>query len=151
MNSDTEPASDEILHSFLRDRDVPCPLCGYNLRNLTGGRCPECGNDLVLRVGVTEPRLGAFLVLLVACCTGFGGSLLFSLIALSAAPRNWWEKPAALVLLAQLLLTGVLLPVIVKKRPRFRRLSVSTQKTLAAIMCMLVGMHWACVIALFRE
>jgi hypothetical protein len=25
------------------DRDVPCPLCEYNLRGLTDPRCPECG------------------------------------------------------------------------------------------------------------
>jgi hypothetical protein len=25
------------------DRDVPCPLCGYNLRGLAEPRCPECG------------------------------------------------------------------------------------------------------------
>lgn len=25
------------------DRDLPCPLCEYNLRNATEPRCPECG------------------------------------------------------------------------------------------------------------
>lgn len=26
------------------DRDVPCPLCDYNLRGIDGARCPECGH-----------------------------------------------------------------------------------------------------------
>jgi hypothetical protein len=25
------------------DQDIPCPLCGYNLRGLPEARCPECG------------------------------------------------------------------------------------------------------------
>jgi hypothetical protein len=27
------------------ERDVPCPLCDYNLRGLTEPRCPECGHQ----------------------------------------------------------------------------------------------------------
>ena len=26
------------------DQALPCPLCGYDLRGLSGGRCPECGH-----------------------------------------------------------------------------------------------------------
>lgn len=36
---------------FLRERDVPCPSCGYNLRGCAEGKCPECGRDIVLGVG----------------------------------------------------------------------------------------------------
>jgi hypothetical protein len=50
---------DEVarLLEYLRERDVPCPLCNYNLRNLTRPQCPECRQDLTLTVGVTRPRL----------------------------------------------------------------------------------------------
>jgi len=45
--------TDPWLIEFLRDRDQPCPLCRYNLRDLTSNRCPECGQMLQLLV---EPR-----------------------------------------------------------------------------------------------
>src|SRR5436309_2556110 len=32
----------QALIDFLRDRDVACPLCRYNLRGLTSARCREC-------------------------------------------------------------------------------------------------------------
>lgn len=47
------PMSDsaaDLLQTYLADRDVPCPGCGYNLRGHTGARCPECGVRLVLGV-----------------------------------------------------------------------------------------------------
>ena len=43
-----------LLLAFLAERDVPCPLCGYNLRNLTRPQCPECRKDLALTVGVKK-------------------------------------------------------------------------------------------------
>ncbi|MHC5114830.1 MAG: hypothetical protein ACYTGP_10435 [Planctomycetota bacterium] len=50
------------LVEFLRNRDAPCPQCGYNLRDLNQPRCPECHQDLVLTVGVTRPRFLWFLL-----------------------------------------------------------------------------------------
>ena len=45
MSEATLPTSEaSLLQDFLRDRDVTCPRCAYNLRNLVGNRCPECGN-----------------------------------------------------------------------------------------------------------
>ncbi|MCH8152355.1 MAG: hypothetical protein IH830_08295 [Planctomycetes bacterium] len=52
----------DLLLAFLRERDVPCPACGYNLRNLTRPQCPECRKELVLAVGLKKPRFGWFLV-----------------------------------------------------------------------------------------
>ena len=58
-----EPSeSVDLLFEFLRERDVPCPVCGYNLRNLTRPQCPECRKELVLAVGLRKPRFGWFLV-----------------------------------------------------------------------------------------
>lgn len=51
-----------LLLEFLQERDAPCPLCGYNLRNLTLPRCPECRHDLALAVGIRKIRLGLFIV-----------------------------------------------------------------------------------------
>jgi hypothetical protein len=61
-----------LLRSFLVDQDVPCPQCGYNLRNLRAERCPECGEQLVLRVNVAEPRQGALIAGLVGLSAGAG-------------------------------------------------------------------------------
>ncbi len=41
----------ELLLRFLRERNHPCPKCGYDLRNLTRPVCPECGEELALSVG----------------------------------------------------------------------------------------------------
>ncbi|UCD74501.1 MAG: hypothetical protein JSV91_12025 [Phycisphaerales bacterium] len=53
-----------LLRRFLADRDMPCPVCRYNLRGLDSERCPECGAHLDIRVGSTDLRLGAWLTLL---------------------------------------------------------------------------------------
>lgn len=42
----------DLLLAFVRERDVPCPRCDYNLRNLTTPVCPECREPLTLKVGV---------------------------------------------------------------------------------------------------
>lgn len=38
-----EPPIDPALVALLREHDLACPGCGYNLRGLTGKKCPECG------------------------------------------------------------------------------------------------------------
>jgi hypothetical protein len=35
--------SPESFESFVAERDVACPICGYNLRGMRGPVCPECG------------------------------------------------------------------------------------------------------------
>lgn len=47
----------ELLLTFVRERDVPCPRCGYNIRNLTQPVCPECHEELKLKVGVAKLKL----------------------------------------------------------------------------------------------
>lgn len=54
------------LVDFVRQRDVLCPLCRYNLRGLTVPRCPECGRELRLSIGLVEPRQGAWLMCQIA-------------------------------------------------------------------------------------
>lgn len=31
---------------YLKDRDVPCPRCGYVMRGLESAGCPECGQEI---------------------------------------------------------------------------------------------------------
>jgi hypothetical protein len=63
-----------VLRVFLAGRDVACPNCEYNLRDLTGDRCPECGQDLVIRVQLAEPKMAAFLAGLIGLSAGAGFS-----------------------------------------------------------------------------
>ncbi len=53
-------AMDELLPAYLRHRDVPCPNCSYNLRDLTGTSCPECGQRLELVVDLGSPLLSLY-------------------------------------------------------------------------------------------
>jgi hypothetical protein len=56
---------------FVQGRSVPCPKCGYELRDLQQAQCPECGEELELRVGSARPKFG-WLVLAMApgCFSG---------------------------------------------------------------------------------
>jgi hypothetical protein len=42
------PVSARALRDYLASRDVPCPDCAYNLRDLVFPRCPECGLQITL-------------------------------------------------------------------------------------------------------
>lgn len=75
----TGPQTDTtVLQMFLAGRDMDCPRCSYNLRDLNGSHCPECGNELVLRIGLTEPRQRAAIagLIILSAGTGLNGLLL---------------------------------------------------------------------------
>jgi hypothetical protein len=59
MTHDLQDA-DALRRAFLAGRDVPCPACGYNLRNADVARCPECGGPLELAIATRRPRLGLY-------------------------------------------------------------------------------------------
>lgn len=71
-----------LLVAFLRDRDAPCPGCGYNLRGLGAARCPECGHRLRLAVERPERGHGAWAAVVAATWAGAGAGLVFLAIAL---------------------------------------------------------------------
>jgi hypothetical protein len=64
--------SGEMLRRFLAGRDVVCPQCEYNLRDLMGERCPECGEGLVLRVNLAEVKQKLLIAGLVGLSAGAG-------------------------------------------------------------------------------
>lgn len=58
VNDTSLPNSDAVLlETMLRDRDVPCPRCAYNLRSLTSPRCPECGDEITISRLVNRPTI----------------------------------------------------------------------------------------------
>jgi len=150
MQEPTDPA----LTSYLADRDEPCPRCGYNLRALTGQTCPECGAALRLRVGLVEPRLGAYVMAVGSGFAGFGGALLFTLLALLSAPGDWWLDdgfPASLFLITLLLTSAAALAVTLAGRRRFLRLSLGAQRVLAGLACGYVLVMGVLVLATFND
>ena len=70
----------QALIEFLRERDMACPLCHYNLRGLMSPRCPECGRDLELRIGLSEPRQGAWLTAPIALTAMAGIGLMIAIV-----------------------------------------------------------------------
>ena len=70
--SDDPPDVDKHLLLFVRGRDVLCPGCAYNLRDLTSDRCPECGQELELSLRLAEPRQGPLIAGLVGLAAGAG-------------------------------------------------------------------------------
>lgn len=76
MTESLENATEtELLRALLAARDMPCPVCAYNLRRITSANCPECGAQLDLRVASTDLKIGPWLVALfgLALPAGFVG------------------------------------------------------------------------------
>ena len=53
------------LQKYLRLRDVPCPGCGYNLRDLIIDHCPRCEETLTVEIIKASERQGLPLIPLV--------------------------------------------------------------------------------------
>ena len=141
--ADRQPADgDKLLLEYVRDRDVPCPLCGYNLRDLSTPTCPECREALSLTIGFRKPRFGWLLVTVTpGAFSGIAaaflliplvGGLLFS--PNSPAPWPIWGVDAFGWL------SGLAALVLVKYRYAFLRLPQAAQRGCAV-------MAWAIHIA----
>ncbi len=86
----TEPASKPELAELLRNRDVPCEKCDFNLRGLSSDRCPECGTEITIErvrdwgastsFAVVAKRLGpaGVLALIAAFAPPLGSVALFA-------------------------------------------------------------------------
>ncbi len=80
-NATAEPAPapaaspEAPLFAYLASHDAPCPICGYNLRQLTRDVCPECGQRFHLSIGATRPPFAAFLMFLMPPLMVGGASL----------------------------------------------------------------------------
>jgi hypothetical protein len=128
-----------LLGQFLAGRDLlPCPNCGYNLRDLAGDRCPECGEELALRVQLSEPQMAAFLTGVVGLSAGAGFSgliLLYGFIVTFFILRGGGGGNAARILAVTLgglaVESGALLGWL-RFRGRLRTLPPPTRWALAA-------------------
>lgn len=82
--------ADAEVVAFLVGRSVPCPRCGYDLRDIETARCPECGEPLVLKIGSPRARFG-WLVLAMAPGCFSGIAALFVMIPV--AVTVWYRFP----------------------------------------------------------
>lgn len=51
-----EIRDEELIRAYLVGRDVACPECSYNLRDLREARCPECGCTLAIKGEILRVR-----------------------------------------------------------------------------------------------
>lgn len=65
MCSSSSSNAETLLLEFVQGRNVECPRCGYNLRDLTKPVCPECREELTLSVGLVKARFGWFVMALI--------------------------------------------------------------------------------------
>lgn len=131
---------DDHLIAWLRTRDVACPICAYNLRDLAGVHCPECGGRLRLHVGSDNMKLGAWFVgvLGLALALGFDGVVTTLMIGvfILEPPTSPGERQVVLTLIGCFVLLTVLAGMgvlaMVRARRRWARLGVGTQWKVAA-------------------
>ncbi|MCH7848632.1 MAG: hypothetical protein IIB53_09755 [Planctomycetes bacterium] len=131
------------LRAFLTDRDIPCPVCRYNLRGLPSTSCPECGAQLDLRVGSIDLKLGPWLlcVLATAIPTGFNG-ILSTIGTIGAISSAYWDSTDWLQLAAFIGLTvafGSALAIVVRRRSRFLRKTTAAQWRRAWILVVIMA------------
>ena len=131
---------DALLRAYLAERDVPCPLCGYNLRTLSTQHCPECGKELELRVGLVEPNLGAYLVGVVGLAVTLGFPALLTVWGTYAMMTFVGGGPmfveVVLLVVYTLFAAGLLAGWIMNRR-RIRQMTPSLRWTLAGITLVL--------------
>jgi hypothetical protein len=128
-------SDDDALIHWLADRDVPCPLCNYNLRALTTPRCPECGNDLRLSVISTDRSAKPWITLAVAVCGSAGMGFIFSCIVLKEGLHDGPLIDAPLVFFI-LTIPGPI--ILLRTRRRYQRLSRKSQWTISLLAAAIV-------------
>jgi len=102
------PDTDNLLLAYVGGRDVECPTCRYNVRDLKSPVCPECGERLVLRLQAVKPRVGVLIagLLPMAMALGFIVSLLLYALWARLSWGDWlWDDATELVLMLTLVAT----------------------------------------------
>ncbi len=146
-NPQRPPADgDTLLLEYVRDRDAPCPLCGYNLRNLSTTTCPECREALSLTVRFRKPRFGWLLVTVIpSAFSGIAAVLLLTPLMISVyfgpAPWQIWAVDAFGWL------SGVSALVLLKYRYAFLKQPEAAQRVWAAMAWVIHLIAFAAFIA----
>jgi hypothetical protein len=139
--TDTKDGDTRRLVEFLQDRDAPCPLCGYNLRNLPDDACPECRQTLRLTVGVHHVRIGWFLATVTPSLFSGVAAVLMLILMVAVLASGAGPLPPAIFALDLLgLASGVVALVLIVRRHEFIRLPSRDQRKWAMVAW---GIHGA--------
>ncbi len=134
--NDHEPADQQLLVTFLKDRDVHCPLCHYNLRNLHRGHCPECGRPIELTVKVPDLSHGSWIVMTFSMSLSAGiGALFLAVVAKEGMPRGG-DANAQWPIIGYFLTIPLAIWAITSRR-KYLRLAQGSQQMLAALALLL--------------
>lgn len=80
--SPTDPEAEVV--AFLRGRSTPCPLCGYDIKDVQRAVCPECGEPLVLKIGSPRTHFGWLLLTMApGCFSGVAAVIVLAPIVLT--------------------------------------------------------------------
>jgi hypothetical protein len=125
------PADAALLLEFVKDRDVLCPRCDYNLRNLTQPICPECREWLILKVGTQRTRVH-WLLLSIApgMFAAIAVLIFFVMSAIHGFPPMPLEGVAVMLFLG---VSGVVAVTLAIKASWFLRRADQTQVIWAAV------------------
>jgi hypothetical protein len=141
-DDDTRRTDEQWLVEFVAEREVACPACGYNLRQLTSARCPECGLNLRLTLRPADPVARAWITLTSLLCGAAGVGVLFALML----ARRGWDRvfagrrhPAigvalALFFMSMIPLAALSLPL----RRSFQRIPPAAQWRIVVVTAVLV-------------
>jgi len=143
----TRVASDQdLLLTYLQNRDYPCPGCGYNLRQLHSPKCPECGQNLRLGVNLVDIKLGYWITCLLGCSFPAGiGVIVLTIMVLNASyvRFNNIGLTGALLLLYLVGMIPTTIALILRRRAfvkKSRQIQLILAVTPLAIIVMILGM-----------
>lgn len=136
VRDDKPPPHDaeELLLQFVTERDATCPLCGYNVRNLTRPVCPECRQRLELRVGVAQISIGWYLAALIPCAFSGIAAVLLTAMIVASVLGGGHPPPFLYVTLVFGWLSGIVGGLLIANRLRFLQQARSAQRTWAMLM-----------------
>jgi hypothetical protein len=128
----------DLLRAYLADRDVPCPVCGYNLRGLNSTDCPECGATLDWRALSSGLKRGTWVAALIGVGVPLGLMLTVSVAGIMAnlSVPPWGQAWGPVVIHGGgAVLYALALFTIIWKRRRFWCIGRANQVRLAALIC----------------
>ncbi|HYE60546.1 MAG TPA: hypothetical protein VD997_00995 [Phycisphaerales bacterium] len=76
--------------AYLHNRSVPCPRCGYDLRDIQTATCPECGDELVLKIASARPHFAWLIVAMAPGCFS-GVAAVFMMVPIIIT--HWHQLP----------------------------------------------------------